>query len=150
MNVCLMMCVASTSVAANEPHRIRAAVAAIFNDEHVQQEALHVHLQAAAMSAESRFAFLCRWVLPSEEHDSLRMQIDFTQSCPAPIVARKELPPGRMIASGADLIAPAVDLVNVAAQLNRLAQIRTIAESWNAGSGTFSRRSMPSRQRTGM
>ncbi len=132
INVCLMMCVVSTSAAANEPHRIRAAVAAMFNDEHVQQEALHVHLQAAAMAAETRFAFLSRWVLPSEEHDSLRMQIDFTQSYPAPVVARRELPPGRMIASGADLIAPAVDLVNVAMQLNRLEQIRAIAESWNA------------------
>ena len=132
--VCLMIYGVSTSVAGNEPNHLRA-VAAIFGDEHVQQKALQIHLKAAAMPLERQFAFLSRWVLPSDEHNSLRMQIDFTQSYPAPGNVRKALPPGRMIASGADLIAPAVDLVNVASQLNRLEQIRSVAESWQPAVG---------------
>ncbi len=79
------------------------AVAALFDDEILADNVLIVFQRARVPLDVERFEFLSRWVLPSASHQTLRMQIDFTET---------------------DLIAPAIDLVEVASKLNRLLELR--------------------------
>ena len=139
MNAFLMLCIALPSSQADErvrtadrPATVSAALGKIFDDAHVQQEALFVHFKAAAMSPENRFRFLSQWVLPSQQHDTLRMQADFTQTCPVPAASTTVATAGRMLFSGGDLIALAIDLVDVAKELDRVAEIRQRVEAWTA------------------
>ena len=123
---------------------VRSALGAIFDDDHVAQEALQIHERAMRLDESARFDFLARWVLPSEDHRTLRMECEFTQTCPAPVFQRSpgvpEGQPGAQpspefsgsnpVFSGGELVAPVIDLVNVAGQLNRLDEIRNVVAQW--------------------
>lgn len=138
----LMLIVISPMAIASEPSRtsdrsigLRTAMGAIFNDDHIQREALSVHLRAAAMLPEQRYQFLKAWTLPSGDHSTLRMQIDFSQAYPAPRPVNMAFPEGRMVPSGADLICPAIDLIAVATELNRLEEVQSAVDAWPAIDG---------------
>ena len=74
----------------------RSALGAIFDDDHVAQEALQIHERAMRLDDSARFDFLARWVLPSEDHRTLRMECEFTQTCPAPMFQQSpDVPKGQ-------------------------------------------------------
>ena len=115
---------------------VRSALGAIFADEHVAQEALQIHDRALKLDEEARFELLSKWVLPSDDHHTLRMQCEFTQTCPAPMFDRSGVAQieksglNRGQFTGGDLVSPAMDLVEVAAGLNRLDEIQAVVDQW--------------------
>ena len=119
---------------------VRSAMGAIFDDDHVAQEALQIHERAMRLDDNARFDFLARWVLPSEDHSSLRMQCEFTPTCPAPVLQRSAdaatVPSGpeHPQFSGGDLVSPVMDLIDVAVSLNRLDEIRKAIDQWKVTS----------------
>ena len=117
--------------AGDAPGKTRG-IAAIFADEHIQESVLSVSARADAMPVEERYQFLSKWVLPSELHDSLRVQVDFTPTQPAPPVDRQPLPVGRRINSGGKLVSPILDLVDAAAAAGKLEEVRDQVEQFKA------------------
>lgn len=119
---------------------VRSALGAIFADEHVAQEALQIHDQALKLDEAARFELLSAWVLPSNDHPTLRMQCEFTQTCPAPMFDRtgtaqtEKSDSYRGQFTGGDLVSPAMDLVEVAARLNRLDEIQSVVDQWRGTS----------------
>lgn len=115
---------------------VRSALGAIFADEHVAQEALQIHDRALTLDEEARFELLSAWVLPSDDHQTLRLQCEFTQTCPAPLLERSGAAKAeksglnRAQFTGGDLVSPAMDLVEVAARLNRLDDIQSVIDQW--------------------
>ena len=63
----------------------RRALSAIFDDTHIVDAALPVHRHTASMPAQSRYEHLCRWVLPSADHLSFRLDLEFTPTNPAAV-----------------------------------------------------------------
>jgi hypothetical protein len=116
-----------------------AAVGAIIADRHVPDSAWDVHRRAKSFGAVERYAFLSNWVLPSDAHDTIRIDIDFTPTHPAPPVsqpteheaARVELARQRgltRVQTGGNLVSPVLDLLAVARELDRLAELRSAVE----------------------
>ena len=113
----------------------RRALGAIFHDVHIADAALAVHRRAMRMPAEERYAFLSKWVLPSVDHDTLRLVHGFTPTHPAPPVqGASQIDVDRLriaeqagdsrVQTGSNLVAPALDLIAVAKELKRLDQLR--------------------------
>lgn len=119
---------------------VRSALGSIFADEHVAQEALQIHEQALKLNEAARFERLSAWVLPSHDHPTLRMQCEFTQTCPAPMAHRSgTAQPEKSILNrgqftGGDLVSPVMDLVEVAARLNQLDEIQSVVDQWQGTS----------------
>ncbi len=111
----------------------RRALGAIFADQHIDEAALDVHRRALTLSPERRFEFLANWVLPGPDHETFRLAIEFSPTHPAPPV-RTVLEEQRVaaaardgisrVATGGELISPALDLIHLAAELKRLPEIR--------------------------
>lgn len=111
----------------------RQVLGTIFADQHVEEAALEIHRRALTMPPEQRFEFLMNWVLPGDDHETFRLAIDFSPTHPAPPV-RGPLDERRIVAAartgasrvqtGGELVAPALDLIHLAAQLRRLPEIR--------------------------
>ncbi|MBC7967536.1 MAG: hypothetical protein H7Z17_16600, partial [Fuerstia sp.] len=122
------------------PAGVRSALGTIFADDHVAQEALQVHDRAMLLDEAARFELLSTWVLPSDDHNSLRMQCEFTPTCPAPMFERSGDAASESSGSehrqftGGDLVSPVMDLVSVAARLNRLEEIRNVIDQWQVTS----------------
>ena len=108
------------------------AMFAIFAEEHIAESVLTITARAALMPAEERYSFLASWVLPNERHESLRLQIDFTPTQPAPPVDREAPRDGRRISSGGRMISPALDLVDTAAEIGKLDEILKKLERFKA------------------
>jgi hypothetical protein len=117
------------------------ALSEIFAEQHVENVALDVHRQAMKMSLEERYRFLCDWVLPGENHDSLRMNVGFTQTNPGPISADysiidfeenapKKNDPRARLPSGGELVSPVWDLVNAAKLTQQLSELRERVAKW--------------------
>ena len=115
----------------------RRLLAAIFDDQEVHGSVLAVCRRAARLPAEDRYAFLSRWVLPSPDHETLRLALDFTPTNPAPPAVggtAQEIPDSvllgdtgqerKRITTGGDLVSPALDLVAVAKELGKLDDLR--------------------------
>jgi len=114
---------------------------AIFAEQHVEGVALDVHRQAMNLSLEERYDFLSGWVLPGANHDSLRLQIGFTQTNPSPISAdysiiidSEENETRTRRPSGGELISPAWDLVDAARLTRRLSELRKRVVNWKSDS----------------
>ncbi|MBC8351702.1 MAG: DUF1583 domain-containing protein [Planctomycetes bacterium] len=97
---------------------------AIFDDRHVHGSVLAVHRHAAKLPPQERYAFLFKWVLPSPDHNTLRLASDFTPANPAPLMSDEDLDVPSRVASGGKLISPALDLVAVAKELGQLDELR--------------------------
>lgn len=110
------------------------AIAEIFADEHIHESVLTITTRAAAMSVEERYRFLAGWVLPNEHHESLRVQVDFTPTQPAPPVDREGFREGRRVISGGQLVSPVLDLVDAAAACGKLEELRQQIEKFQATS----------------
>ncbi|HVX63889.1 MAG TPA: DUF1583 domain-containing protein [Pirellulales bacterium] len=118
---------------------MRPALGAIFSERHVPDSALFAHRRAAALPPEARYAWLADWVLPGEDHAGLRLALDFTPTHPAPPVAddspldvqrvaQAEQSGDSRIQTGGNLVAPALELVEVAQRLGKLDEVRRRVE----------------------
>ena len=105
------------------------AIGDIFADDHVIDAALGIHQRAMAMSPQERFTFLAQWVLPNDVHSSLRLTLAFSPTYPAQADDDPPVADGRRIASGGEIVCPALDLIETARQLNQLAVIRNAVEA---------------------
>jgi len=134
----VVACVFAASASAAEPIDTsrQQALDAIFGDARVAESSLQIHMQAAVLKADDRFEFLSTYVLPSDVH-SLRVDIDFSPTHPAPILSSTqssfdatESSGGRMQQTGGQLVSPAIDLVRVAWELGRLPDLRASLDTW--------------------
>lgn len=113
---------------------------AIFAEQHVEGVALDLHRQALKLSPEERYDFLSDWVLPGANHDSLRINVGFTQTSPSPISAdysvfdSEEIETLNRRPSGGELVSPASDLVNAAKLTGRLSELREGVANWESTS----------------
>jgi len=119
------------------------SLSAIFAEQHVDGTALEVHQHALALAPEERFEWLTEWVLPNQQHPTLRLQYGFTPTHPAPPVtpvAGKTDDAGATAPnqSGGELISPVYDLIDVAVELGRLEELRSRIESWDVPPGSRS------------
>lgn len=103
-----------------------------FDEQILSDNVLETCRRAALMGEEDRFAFLKGWVLPSSTHQSIRLQADFSPTHPAPVVdglfALKSSDfktNARRVQTGGELVSPAIELIRVARNLERLNEIRT-------------------------
>jgi hypothetical protein len=100
------------------------ALGDIFADDHVVDAALGIHERAMALAPEDRFAFLAEWVLPTIAHSTLRLDVAFSPTYPAQAGSEPKSFGGQRVASGGEIVCPAMDLIDTATQLNKLATIR--------------------------
>lgn len=101
------------------------ALGEIFAEDHVVDAALGVHERAMAMSPQDRFTFLTQWVLPNDAHTSLRLNLAFSPTYPSQAEGEPIEAGDQRISTGGEIICPAVDLLDTATQLNKLALVRT-------------------------
>jgi hypothetical protein len=117
--------------ASSNPNRStadRRVLGAVFDDQHLHGSVLAVRRRALELPAEDRYDFLAGWVLPSPDHSTLRLALDFTPTHPSPPVSGENvrLPAGETrVSTGGDLVAPALDLVKSARDLGRLDELRS-------------------------
>ena len=98
-------------------------------------------LQTRAMSPEAQYEALKHWVLPNDDHANYRLFGDFTSDNGIPTKNRltgridsdgdNSIPSFRRHKIGGELIAPALDLVDVAKKLNRLDELAKLVEEAN-------------------
>ena len=116
--------------ASSNPDRSKAdrqLLGAIFDDQHVHGSVIAVHRRALKMAAKERYAFLSDWVLPGDDHSTLRMALDFTPTNPAPPASDANLvhlADASRVTNGGELVSPALDLVAVAKELGKLDALR--------------------------
>ena len=101
------------------------ALGEIFADDHVVDAALGIHERATAMSPQDRFTFLTQWVLPNNAHTSLRLQLAFSPTYSAQAEGEPTGAGEKRISNGGAIICPALDLLDIATQLNKLVFVRT-------------------------
>lgn len=101
-----------------DPVADRAFLNAVFGEQDLATNVLAVRGRAATFPDEQRYSFLSDWVLPSDGRRSFRLSGAFTTTHPAP--------PGSESSGdvGGQLVTPAYDLIDVAARLNRLDELR--------------------------
>jgi len=109
----------------------RQALGQIFAERHVSDSALAIHRQAMSLSPAERFEMLSRYVLPGPDHETFRLALDFTPTNPAPaaVEQKRAKEDGAQeqtsrVEAGGELVSPVLDLIDVAAQLGRLSEIR--------------------------
>ncbi|MCA8998916.1 MAG: DUF1583 domain-containing protein, partial [Planctomycetaceae bacterium] len=131
----VLLAVVSTSSVADDPPSSDAwSLDAIFAEQHVTNSGWTVHNRAMELSPEERYEFLSRWVLPGEDHNSIRLQIAFSPTSPAPAVQRsirdQKEHSLRDTASGGQLVSPVYDLIDVAHELDNLKDVNDRIQEW--------------------
>ncbi|MEJ7590836.1 MAG: hypothetical protein WKF77_04755 [Planctomycetaceae bacterium] len=84
------------------PSEVRA-LGDIFAEGHIIDAALDVHHRALQLSPQERFEFLAHWVLPNDAHSSLRLDVGFSPTYPAPVENENPTPDGIRVPSGRDI-----------------------------------------------
>ena len=131
-----LVSIANEFVAAQEVRSptVRSALGKILTEDSVSNSAYSVCERAMRLPDEERFERLAAYVLPSEDHNTLRLAFDMTPTCPAPVVMPVvDSPPFEGVAprfSGSDFASPAWELIRVATRLRRLPEIRKRMETW--------------------
>ncbi len=95
-------------------------VAALFEEVILADNAAAVCGRAAKMSDEARFDRLVSWVLPCEDHATIRMTGDFTQTNPAP---GNKFDATEEHARGGRIVSPVFDLLDLAKKSDRLVEL---------------------------
>lgn len=106
----------------------RSALGAVFDEVQVIESPLSVLQKAALLEPEPRFEFLSRWVLPNDNHDTLRLVVGFTPtgypSSLQPDFENSSVTTVRnRVPMGGSIVAPAAELMRVADQLGRLDEV---------------------------
>lgn len=108
---------------AEAPRSDARALNALFVDEHLAANVLEVCSRATELPLEDRFEWLADCVLPGEQHPTFRVVVDFTPTDPAPIgVQEGEM--GFRVPSGGEIVSPVLELIDTAAALGRLDELR--------------------------
>ncbi|MBI3863250.1 MAG: DUF1583 domain-containing protein, partial [Planctomycetia bacterium] len=101
-------------------HTLRARHA-IIQETYVLENWEQVLRRGRALPAAERYAYLRKWVLPAGDHPNFRFLGGFTPSNPAPAGAAAPAAAGaKRVPTGAELIAPVLDLIAVAGELKKL------------------------------
>lgn len=120
-----------------ESESFRRVLGVIFAEQQVHDSAWHVHRRAMELPVEERFQFLANWVLPGADHEAFRVAIDFSPTHPAPAMrgsgeearaAQAAREGWSRIPTGGRLVSPALDLIESAAELERLPELRSRIE----------------------
>ena len=124
------------------PPSVRSALGRILTEDRVASSAYSICERAAKLPDEQRFELLAAFVLPSADHDTLRLAYDMTPTCPAPAVmpvvgthASEDHPappsaPGLPRFSGSEFASPALELIRVATRLGWLPELRNQVTAW--------------------
>ena len=104
----------------------------LFGGEVLASNMSYVRYRASELSPEDKYACLKSWVLPSAIHPDIRIIGEFTPTNPSP--RAMELEPWRFPSDrGGDLVSPVFDLLDAAAELNRLddlhAEVTSISDA---------------------
>jgi len=114
-------CAAGEAFSAAPQEAFNAANAsALFEEDILVGNSSAFRAQAAGLSDAARFDRLLNWVLPSESHSTIRMHGDFTQTNPAPVTRIDATEEHR---TGGGIVSPVFDLLDVANETNRLADL---------------------------
>ncbi|WP_197167967.1 DUF1583 domain-containing protein [Neorhodopirellula pilleata] len=97
----------------------------LIGEEVIANNVLAVRREAASMTAEQRYEFLCRWILPSKHHANFRMTGSYLPANMPPPV--QEDPAFRSSVSG--VVSPVFDLLETAKVLSKLSDLRRRVES---------------------
>lgn len=125
MSVIWWMLVMTVNAFGESPEQlVTRALGDVFAEDHIVDAALGIHDQAMQLSPEDRFSFLAQWVLPNDMHSTLRLDVGFSPSYPVANSTDVELQIGKRIASGGEIACPALDLIEIARNLNRLDDLR--------------------------
>mgnify|MGYP003662904450 CR=1 FL=1 len=107
----------------------------IFGEE-IHSDVKTTRASSATMASDARFEFLVQRVLPEYDEATIRIDMDFAPACPSPVTAgllslsnsaasSSADPKTSRVSIGADLISPAIDLVDVAQETGRLGKLRS-------------------------
>ncbi|MCA9050185.1 MAG: hypothetical protein KDA89_15725, partial [Planctomycetaceae bacterium] len=98
----------------------------IFAEQHAEATAFDVHQRVMRLPVEERFHELVKWVLPGEDHPTLRLQTAFTPTGPGTMEFIPEtaglLP--NADSHGALIVSPLLDLIHAARDIGRLEELR--------------------------
>ncbi len=123
-------------VVAQEPRSpaVRSALGKILTEDRVAHSAYQVCEHTMRLPDEERFEQLTIYVLPSVDHDTLRLLFDMTPTCPAPVVESvldsTPIEGATPRFSGGEFASPALELIRMAAKLGRLPELRQRIENW--------------------
>ncbi|HEV7280783.1 MAG TPA: DUF1583 domain-containing protein [Pirellulaceae bacterium] len=99
--------------------------------------AFSIHQEASALPPEERYEFLKAWVLPNQEHSTFRLATAFTPVNPPSLYWKEPAEPygASRLHQGGKIVAPALDLVRVAAELGRLDRLSAEIDAAAASPG---------------
>jgi hypothetical protein len=106
------------------------ALSRIIGEHHVSQNVIELARKSATLPEDARYKLLTDWVLPGDDHTTLRATAAFGPLNPPPIsylyteVSTSE--PSSRVQSGSQLVSPALELVRVAKKLGRLERLREV------------------------
>lgn len=90
--------------------------------EYLADNVNEMRRRAAGMPVPERYQFLKSWVLPSPSHPDIRVMGEFVPTDPSPLA--RELEPHRFSSErGGELVSPVFDLLETAAELERLEEL---------------------------
>lgn len=121
------------TTAPNRTDADRSAIGQILNDRHLGDVALEMHRSVKNLPLKERYDALADWVLPGVNHNSIRLALEFTPTDPAPPAQESEVSTDSTAAcihSGGRMVAPALDLIEAAVQLERLADLKAQLDEW--------------------
>lgn len=108
-------------------------------EEQIAANVRRIRKEAARLAPAERFEFLSRWVLPGPDHPDFRVTAEFTPTDPSPLAVSLE--PERFPSPrGGELVSPVFDLLDAAAELGKLEELRTRIASVSEPHDEFQRR----------
>jgi hypothetical protein len=107
---------------------LRRARHALLGDRILAGHAYEVWQRSCEMTGSDKFEFLKRWVLPDPSHPTVRLAVDWTPTDPPPgALPNGGRTEGRFQHAGGELVSPALELVAVAKELNKLDELAAAA-----------------------
>lgn len=145
--ITLFLVLASSQMAvSDDPADIRTALSVVFAEDHVDECAFDVHQKAKRLPPEQRLLFLARWVLPNENHPTLRLTAGFSPTDAGPLSSNAEAATRSStqsipkedglqskqtaIENGGVTVSPFFDLIDTAVETNQLSDIRRRITAW--------------------
>ena len=100
----------------------RHALNSAIGEEFIAENVRSVRRQAARLAPAERYEFLAGWVLPGRDHPGFRLTGEFTPTDPSPLAVKLE--PERFASPrGGQLVSPAFDLIDAAAETGKLREL---------------------------
>lgn len=106
------------------PHR--QALNRLFQEEFLAENLVEVRRKAFTLPAAERFEYLSQWILPGPDHPDFRVSGHFTPTRPSPLARAPGVEHPEL---GGQIVSPAYDWIDVAAELGRLDECRQRVEA---------------------